>query len=482
MDKALGYVPTRWAHALHGLPHVNLRLEPVDSLFSPHEWEYQQALLFLAGFAILCLALNLLLILIYIVRLCCCSLGEKEESKRQESYCTSWSSMVAVIICCTGIGIGFYGNSEINDGMYQAAYSLANINHTLVTMEALVSNASAILRRAVREELTDLEEVFADRPEFLVITRNSRRQAESVLAQLGGLAFWRGLRLNLLELAEQGSHTEDHRWLAYVLLILLDVLICLLVLLGLLTQGTWMLIGLTALSMLGLIVSWLSLGVESVAVLALGDFCIDPDSSVSNITQTKLGINADLLDYYLTCDDGALNPFHYSVTLSYRAMSTIHSQINSLERGAIAEFPSAQASLLAAQQALNTTERVLHHLTALIHCQGFNKHYVEVLRGICYDAMEGTLYLCAFSFLTVLSHCSMVYTLPRIWRKLHNHRAPKLGEVDEEEPFSPMCRRPRVLPRPALPTFYAYASSFTRQGGTHPTAPPISNAHIAHYM
>ncbi|XP_078061386.1 protein tweety homolog 1-like [Mustelus asterias] len=268
-----------------------------------------------------------------------------------------------------------------------------------------------------------------------------------------------------------------------MLLILLDVLICLLVFLGLLRQGNWLLIGLTALSMLGLIVSWLSLGVESVAVLALGDFCIDPDSSIINITQPELGLSADLLSYYLTCDDGSLNPFHQSLTLSHRAMSTIHSQIHSLERGAIAEFPSAQTSLHATQQTLNTTEQIFHHLTALIHCRGFNKHYVEVLRGICYNAMEGTLYLCVFSFLTLLSYCSTVYTLPRIWQKLKHDRPPNLRDIEEDEdPFSPECRRPRHLARPAMPAFYAYASSFAGQGSAQASAPPISSTHIAHYM
>ncbi|XP_072345192.1 protein tweety homolog 1-A-like [Scyliorhinus torazame] len=103
-------------------------------------------------------------------------------------------------------------------------------------------------------------------------------------------------------------------------------------------------------------------------------------------------------------------------------MSTIFSQIHSLQRGAIAEFPSAQRSLLSAGQTVNSTERLFHHLTALIHCREFNKHYEDLLRGICYSAMEGTLYLCVFSILSLLSHCShTVYSLPQI-RETLNYR------------------------------------------------------------
>lgn len=38
----------------------------------------------------------------------------------------------------TAIGIGFYGNSETNDGVYQLLYALDNANHTLTGIDTLV--------------------------------------------------------------------------------------------------------------------------------------------------------------------------------------------------------------------------------------------------------------------------------------------------------------------------------------------------------
>lgn len=38
----------------------------------------------------------------------------------------------------TAVGIGFYGNSETNDGVYQLLYALDNANHTLTGIDALV--------------------------------------------------------------------------------------------------------------------------------------------------------------------------------------------------------------------------------------------------------------------------------------------------------------------------------------------------------
>lgn len=38
----------------------------------------------------------------------------------------------------TAVGIGFYGNSETNDGVYQLLYALDNANHTLTGIDSLV--------------------------------------------------------------------------------------------------------------------------------------------------------------------------------------------------------------------------------------------------------------------------------------------------------------------------------------------------------
>ena len=41
----------------------------------------------------------------------------------------------------SAVGVGFYGNSETNDGVYQLTYSLSNANHTLGGINNLVRGA-----------------------------------------------------------------------------------------------------------------------------------------------------------------------------------------------------------------------------------------------------------------------------------------------------------------------------------------------------
>ena len=48
------------------------------------------------------------------------------------------SDSVWGLACSAAVGVGFYGNSETNDGVYQLIYSLDNANHTFSGIDALV--------------------------------------------------------------------------------------------------------------------------------------------------------------------------------------------------------------------------------------------------------------------------------------------------------------------------------------------------------
>lgn len=68
------------------------------------------------------------------------------------------------------------------------------------------------LDEAVRTELTTLEEVLTQRMELVAAARGARRQAETVAQQLQGLAFWRGVPLSPVQVAEDVSFVEEYRW------------------------------------------------------------------------------------------------------------------------------------------------------------------------------------------------------------------------------------------------------------------------------
>lgn len=65
------------------------------------------------------------------------------------------------------------------------------------------------LGEAVRTELTTLEEVLSDRMELVAATRGARRQAEAAAQHLQGLAFWQGVSLSPVQVAEDVTFVEE---------------------------------------------------------------------------------------------------------------------------------------------------------------------------------------------------------------------------------------------------------------------------------
>ncbi|XP_072884046.1 protein tweety homolog 1-A [Hemitrygon akajei] len=439
MDGELVYSPSHWALALHQLPRYNLRLQRVDGLFAPRDWEYQQTFVVLAAVTALGLALNLLWLLLVVSRRCRRVPREEEDSRPGELCCPSWGCVTAVVVCCTGIGIGFYGNGEINDGMGQATRSLVAVNHTLANMELLVSNSSATLSQVVREDLTHLEEIFSEKPEFLLPTRNSRRQVEALLAHLHSLVFWKDLGFRLLELAEWGDRVERARWASYLVILLYEALLCLGILLALASLTRCPLIWLTVLAVMALLLSWLGLGVDFAAALSL--------------------------------------------TLSQRAMSDIHQKLLSLLRGSATELPSAQPRLLSVLQALNASEGMFHHLTVRLHCLGLHKHLQDLWTGLCWDGLEGALGLSVLSLLSVATFSSLAACLPQVWalsvgtRDSATEEEPEEPEeLEGEDVFRPpeWKQLPRYLSRPRLHTFSSYGRpSLRAPTPTRPWTPTL---------
>ncbi|KAL7886482.1 hypothetical protein AOLI_G00042030 [Acnodon oligacanthus] len=530
------YSPSIWVRMCHALPRFDLTMQMRDNVFTPDSWEYQQTLLVLSSLSAIALVLSLLVVLSFLIHYCCCHRGdagrdaeEEEEDddasgghgysgkKGRSICCVTWVSVAAVTLCCVAIGVGFYGNSEANDGMYQLTSSLLTANYTLASIDLLVWDSVAVLQRSVSGPLTSLEDVFGGNKPALVSTRSCRRLSERVISLLSSLSLGRGVSsVSPGALGANGTDSmvgvltpappsvaptltptstsnsipapfspgwaantlmvnEDYRWLSYVLLLLLDLVICLFILLGLAKQARWLLILMTVLAWLALFLSWGSLGLETATVVALSDFCFDPNSFVLNSTHFNTGTSTEILDYYLTCSRKMTSPFQQLLTQSQRALSSIHSHLSGLDRDALPRFPKAEKSLREVQQILNVTEGNFHQLVALLNCRGLNKDYIDSLKGLCYDGMEGLLYLSLYSFLSALAFTAILCSLPGAWRSFSSDSEEyEDSDSESEDPFtSHQARRQTATgsQRGALPPFYSYQGA----GWTPPfsSAPPL---------
>ncbi|XP_024243859.1 protein tweety homolog 2 isoform X2 [Oncorhynchus tshawytscha] len=477
------YIAPWWTYWLHNFPHVNLNFQPIDNTFSPQDQNYQQSLIFLGCVAAAGLGLNLLCLAIYLSCLCCCRKDEDEESKRPNSCCVTWSAVVAGLISCAAVGVGFYGNSETNDGVYQLTYSLYNANHTLGGVDNLVTNTMGSMESGLKQHLARLDEIFATRGDYVQTLRFMQQMADNVIKQLLGLPDWDTAKVDLAAVADQTAYVEYYRWLTYLLLLILDLVICLAACLGLAKQSRWLLTTMMVFGVLTLILSWASLGVDLATAVGTSDFCVIPDKFIMN--QTKDLISSDIVHYYLYCSQTLPNPFQQSLTIFQRSLTTMQIQIQGLLQFAVPLFPTAERDLLGIQHLLNSSEASLHQLTALLDCRGLNKDYLDALIGVCYDGVEGLLYLCLFSILAICAFCAMLCAIPRAWTHIAS-RERDYDDIDEEDPFNPQARRMTTHnPNHAtnVHSFCSYSSSMGSQSSLHPPAAQAgSNAPVSEYM
>uniref|UniRef100_A0A672Y9F2 Protein tweety homolog n=1 Tax=Sphaeramia orbicularis TaxID=375764 RepID=A0A672Y9F2_9TELE len=448
----LDYIAPWWTYWLHNFPHLSFFFKPVDSTLDRRT----PSLIVLAVIGAVGLLLSLLVLAVYLVCLCFGRRDVDEDAKRPDTCCVTWAAVISGLIICSAVGVGFYGNSETNDGMYQLTYSLDSANHTLGGINNLVAGSLGNAQTRLKQHLERLDEIFAPRADYLQALRFMQLMVNNVIRELTGLPDIRKVNEDLAAFADQTAFIEYYRWLAYLLLLILDLVICLVMCLGMARQSKWLLITYIVIVLQG-----------------TSDFCVSPDKFIVNRTQDFL--TADVAHYYLFCSPNLPNPFQQSLTICQRSVTTMQIQIQGLLQFSVPVFPTAEKDLLGIQQMLNSTEFSLHQLTAFLDCRGLHKNYLDALIGVCYDGVEGLLYLSLFSLLAACALSAMLCTVLRLWT-IMGSRDKEYDDIDEEDPFNPQARRISYNSRRSnIHSFCSYTSSLGSQTSLHPPPQYASN-------
>ncbi|XP_031418484.1 protein tweety homolog 3 [Clupea harengus] len=478
MAAVVNYSPPWWANLLHRLPHFNLQFEMTSSDFRPEDSEYQKSVLLIGAVALVCLALDLLFLLCYSFWLCC-RRRKSDDPPNADCCCTAWCVIIATLVCSAGIAVGFYGNGETCDGMNRLTYSLRHANQTVAGIDKLVSSSSVSLNDSVQAGLLQCEVAYEKQTDYLSIVHKLQGQLDELLGLLVEVPFWSNSDLSLHTLAATTEQHDWYRWLAYLTLLLFDVLICLLVLVGLIRNSRGILIGVCILGVLALVISWATLGLELSVAVTTSDFCVDPNSYITKVTQENAVINQDILQYYLKCSMGQSNPFQQKLSGSHKSLVEMQDDVAELLRSATREYPQTKGNLEEIQSVLNSTEVSLHQLTALLDCRSLHMDYVQALTGLCYDGVEGLIYLVLFSFVTALMFSSIVCSVPHTWQG-------KRSEDDDGDESSAAhgSRQPHDnLYRVHMPSLYSCGSSTYGSEASLPAAAhTVSNAPVTEYM
>ncbi|XP_031719077.1 protein tweety homolog 3-like isoform X1 [Anarrhichthys ocellatus] len=485
MAAVVNYSPPWWVNLLHRMPHFNIEFQLVSSDFRPEDSEYQKSILLLGAVALLCLGLDLLFLLFYSFWLCC-RRRKSDDSSHSRTHsqqpsadccCTAWCVIIATLVCSAGIAVGFYGNGESSDGASRLAYSLRHANRTVSGVEKLVSDSALALNQTVEENLVQLEIAFQEQTDYVSIIQKLQGQLDELVRLMVDIPFWSNTDISLEDLAHKTEAFDFYRWLGYLSLLLFDVLICLLVLFGLIRNSRGTLIGVCLLGVLTLIISWGSLGLELAVAASASDFCVSPDTFVTRVTKENAVIDQDILQYYLRCSPGQINPFQQRLSGSHKALVEMQDDVAELLRSATRDYANTKGSLEQIQSVLNSTEVGLHQLTALVDCRSLHMDYVQALTGLCYDGVEGVIYLVLFSFVTALMFSSIVCSVPHTWPGKRTDE-----EDGEDESGASRGGVHDNLYRVHMPSLYSCGSSYGSEASLPATAHTVSNAPVTEYM
>ncbi|KTG37194.1 hypothetical protein cypCar_00023742, partial [Cyprinus carpio] len=429
MAAVVNYSPPWWVNLFHRLPHFNLQFQLTSSDFRPEDSEYQK----------------------------------REFDFRQKSQFIPENFPEAV--CFHNLFC------KVQDAHRQKSNSIG--------CSLQVSESTSSLNETLQEGLVQLETVYSKHTDYLSIVQKLQGQLDELINLMVEVPFWSSTDLFLDHLASLTEQYDWYRWLGYLGLLLFDVIICLLVLVGLIRNSRSILISVCLLGVLTLVISWASLGLEFSVAVTASDFCVAPDSYITKVTRENVVINQDILQYYLKCSMGQTNPFQQKLSGSHKALVEMQDDVSELLRSAIREFPKTKSNLEEMQAVLNSTEVSLHHLTALVDCRSLHMDYVQALTGLCYDGVEGLIYLVLFSFVTALMFSSIVCSVPHTWQ---SKRSEEEDGDDTSATLGPRAPHDNLY-RVHMPSLYSCGSSTYGSEASLPAAAhTVSNAPVTEYM
>ena len=124
-------------------------------------------------------------------------------------------------------------------------------------------------------------------------------------------------------------------------------------------------------------------GIETVVVMILGDFCMDPIKSLTDLTTSSYA--TDVINFYGRCDGAASNPFSGDVTNVDTAMKQLNTQFHSDSPGCDAVYAGVTelySDALGVQLVLVTNQ--------VTQCASLHKVIDEfLLTGVCTLGIQG---------------------------------------------------------------------------------------------
>ncbi|XP_067636910.1 protein tweety [Eurosta solidaginis] len=443
------------AKLLHALPHYNITFHKINSTFRPHDEIYLESLGILGSVPAAFLIISLLGLLLYLMTRCC------DRKPRPAHSITSLKVALSIVtvMCCAAIGLGLYGNDDLHNGLLEVLTAGRKVDNLVTTIRNQTHILENTLKNRIRPQLVELADIF-DQPvsnqtalSILFVSLNIVQGNVTLATNAAGDIRRPLLGISMTHFLSRGDQWELIRWPGTVATLALLLVLCAVLLVGVARHSRCALILFSVCGLLAVTGSWLMSGLYLSSSVAVGDLCMNPADFLVATSPRDLPTN--VLLHYTQCEPGHTNPFTQRLRESQNSLNNARSAMATVMKISLVLFKSSglQPKLGAVNADLNSSERLLTQLTALVDCKVVHHNFLAAARGLCEGGLLGLVLMLIASFIAALLLTIMVWVDSHTW--IYIRKRNDYAQVDEPSYIShpapqnhqQMMNAARTLPR-----------------------------------
>ncbi|XP_013395494.1 protein tweety homolog 1-B isoform X2 [Lingula anatina] len=444
------YIPSWLAALFHSFPHISLKFRLSNSTFNLDDEEYIQSLGFAAALPVLLLLLVLFIFSIY----CCCRCSSccnknAASPRRKNTPCLKWTIAIITLLTCGVLASGLFGNEKFNKGVLQVRLAGSSAAETIDSANDVVGDMGTTINNSIVVGVNGFDALFKKSPVPNATIGLMLDKDLQAMVQQGRNIMKYASEIHkdadtsqIRKILEDIKQYEGYRWLATIVVLSFELLICLLLLIAVMTESKALLMVCTAFVVFNLIISWLTAGVYLGVSVGAGDLCVDPDQFVSEEAKKSGFVDQAVVHYYITnCTSLSDNPFRDDLQSASASVSKINSSLTDIVWLASPFFEQYQIDQYSnpIRQDLKKLVGDLENLQSMVDCTPIHNDYVSALKGMCYKGLDGLAFMLLSAAVTGFLLAFVIVFNSRAWRHWGKRlkRKGRYSSIDEDDPFLP---------------------------------------------
>nr|CAD7571665.1 unnamed protein product [Timema californicum] len=334
------------------------------------------------------------------------------------------------------------------------------------------------LQQKIQPLLTELGDIF-DNP---VANQTARGMLLTALASVTGNTSTALTCVQDISRPIQGVSIKEYvqliqtcetiRWPVTMAVLSILLVFCVVLLFGVARHSRCALITFSVFGLFAVIISWLMASMYLASSVALGDLCISPGGYLDR--QAGSDTKADILNYYIHCDNAHMHPFNQRWQQGKNAVKAMSSNLAMVTKLARELYKPTDLNpkLDVVATEVKQADSLVSALATMLDCNAFHKQYVKAVDSVCDLGLYGLTFMLLASVAAGIFFTVLVWVDSHTWIYIRKRR--DYLQVDEQDPFLPPSAASQAIAARTLRSQGSYGSTgfFRSRNSSHHHTPP----------